>query len=212
MIGRQRLHSWLESFGVYRDHRVLAMLFLGFSAGLPILLVFGTLSAWLNNEAVDKTTIGFVSWVALAYGLKFTWSPLVDRLSLPLLTPWLGKRRSWMLLAQAGVITGLIAMSMSDPKTDLAVVVAFAVLTAFSSATQDITIDAWRIEAIEDEYQGAMASIRQASMVMSCVAEENAVNTANATTTARSVFGSLNDMAMRPVMTPACANNIQLRL
>ena len=137
------------------------MLFLGFSAGLPILLVFGTLSAWLNSEGVDKTTIGFVSWVALAYGLKFIWSPLVDRLPLPLLTRYLGQRRSWMLLAQIGVITGLSLLSFSDPITNLTLVIVFAVLTAFSSATQDITIDAWRIEAIEDEFQGAMAGTYQ---------------------------------------------------
>ena len=137
------------------------MLFLGFSAGLPILLVFGTLSAWLNSEGVDKTTIGFVSWVALAYGLAFIWSPMVDRLPLPVLTRLLGQRRSWMLLAQIGVITGLVSLSLFDPKTSLTTIVAFAVLTAFSSATQDITIDAWRIEAIEDEYQGAMAGTYQ---------------------------------------------------
>jgi PAT family beta-lactamase induction signal transducer AmpG len=99
--------------------------------------------------------------VALAYGLKFVWSPLVDRLPLPFLTSLLGQRRSWMLLAQAGVITGLVMMSVSDPRTDLAIVVVFAVLTAFSSATQDISIDAWRIEAIDDEYQGAMAGTYQ---------------------------------------------------
>jgi PAT family beta-lactamase induction signal transducer AmpG len=154
-------HNWKTSFQIYKNPKVLAMLFLGFSAGLPILLVFGTLSAWLNSEGIDKTTIGFVSWVALAYGLKFVWSPLVDRLPLPLLTRMLGQRRSWMLLAQIGVITGLLALSMYDPKTSLASIVAFAVLTAFSSATQDITIDAWRIEAIEDEYQGAMAGTYQ---------------------------------------------------
>lgn len=155
------LHDWKASFQIYKNPKVLAMLFLGFSAGLPILLVFGTLSAWLNSEGVDKTTIGFVSWVALAYGLKFLWSPLVDRMPLPLLTRALGQRRSWMLLAQVGVITGLAALSMFDPKISLASIVAFAVLTAFSSATQDITIDAWRIEAIDDEYQGAMAGTYQ---------------------------------------------------
>ena len=137
------------------------MLFLGFSAGLPILLVFGTLSAWLNSEGIDKTTIGFVSWVALAYGLKFLWSPLVDRMPIPLLTQLLGQRRSWMLLAQLGVITGLVSLSLFDPRTSLTSIVGFAVLTAFSSATQDITIDAWRIEAIDDEYQGAMAGTYQ---------------------------------------------------
>jgi PAT family beta-lactamase induction signal transducer AmpG len=155
------IHNWKASFQVYKNPKVLAMLFLGFSAGLPILLVFGTLSAWLNSEGVDKTTIGFVSWVALAYGLKFVWSPLVDRLPLPVLTRLLGQRRSWMLLAQIGVITGLVSLSLFDPKTSLTTIVAFAVLTAFSSATQDITIDAWRIEAIEDEYQGAMAGTYQ---------------------------------------------------
>jgi len=151
------MRSWLASFSVYKKPRVLAMLFLGFSAGLPILLVFGTLSAWLNSEGVDKTTIGFVSWVALAYGLKFIWSPLVDRMKIPLLTNLLGQRRSWMLAAQFGVIGGLILMSISDPVNKLEWVVAYAVLTAFSSATQDITIDAWRIEAVEDDMQGAMA-------------------------------------------------------
>lgn len=137
------------------------MLFLGFSAGLPILLVFGTLSAWLRVEGVDRTTIGFVSWVALAYGLKFLWSPLVDRMPLPFLTSMFGKRRSWMLLAQAGVIFGLLNMATSDPLNDLQMVVIFALVTAFASATQDITIDAWRIEALADEYQGAMAGTYQ---------------------------------------------------
>lgn len=155
------MKSWREAFRVYQDPQVLAMLFLGFAAGLPILLVFGTLSAWLNSEGIDKTTIGFVSWVALAYGLKFIWSPLVDRLRLPLLTGWLGQRRSWMLLAQVGIIFGLLLMSQSDPQQGLSWLVAFAVLTAFSSATQDITIDAWRIEAVEEEKQGAMAATYQ---------------------------------------------------
>jgi len=160
MINAQ-LNDWRSSFQVYKKPKVLAMLFLGFSAGLPILLVFGTLSAWLNSEAVDKTTIGFVSWVALAYGLKFVWSPLVDRMPLPLLTTTLGQRRGWMLLSQVGVITGLVALSSFDPRTSLSSIVAFAVLTAFSSATQDITIDAWRIESLGDEYQGAMAGTYQ---------------------------------------------------
>ena len=154
-------NSWRDAFYTYTRPRVISMLFLGFSAGLPILLVFGTLSAWLRVEGVDKTTIGFVSWVALAYGLKFAWAPLVDRLRLPLLTAALGQRRSWMLLAQAGVIVGLLSMASYDPTASLSTVVLFAVVTAFSSATQDITIDAWRIEAIEEEYQGSMAGTYQ---------------------------------------------------
>lgn len=154
-------HNWAESFLVYKNPKVIAMLFLGFSAGLPLLLVFGTLSAWLRVEGVDKTTIGFVSWVALAYGLKFLWSPLVDRLPIPILTRVLGQRRSWMVLAQLGVIYGLIKMAGSDPVLQLQTLVLFAVITAFSSATQDISIDAWRIEAIGDNYQGAMSGTYQ---------------------------------------------------
>jgi PAT family beta-lactamase induction signal transducer AmpG len=157
----ERQPDWIESFLVYRNPKVLAMLFLGFSAGLPLLLVFGTLSAWLRVEGVDKTTIGFVSWVALAYGFKFVWSPLVDRLPLPVLTRVLGQRRSWMLLSQLGVIAGLLSMAFGDPLVQLNMVVLFAVVTAFSSATQDICIDAWRIEAIDDQYQGAMAGTYQ---------------------------------------------------
>jgi PAT family beta-lactamase induction signal transducer AmpG len=140
---------------------VLAMLFLGFSAGLPLLLVFGTLSAWLARSGIDKTTIGFVSWVALLYGLKVLWSPLVDRFRIPLMYGLLGQRRSWMLLAQCGVAGGLLLMSASDPLTDLQLLVYAALLVAFASATQDISIDAWRIEAMPTETQGAMAGTYQ---------------------------------------------------
>lgn len=137
------------------------MLFLGFSAGLPLLLVFGTLSAWLARSGIDKSTIGFISWVALLYGLKFTWSPFVDRLKLPILNLLLGQRRSWMLLAQLGVISGLLVMSFSNPNTQLSMLVYAAILVAFASATQDIAIDAWRIEAMPVESQGAMSGTYQ---------------------------------------------------
>ena len=153
--------SWKEAVVVYRQPRVLAMLFLGFSAGLPLLLVFGTLSAWLARAGIDKSTIGHVSWVALLYGLKFIWSPLVDRLRLPVIGSIFGQRRSWMLLAQTGIICGLLAMASSNPLTHLELLVYAALLVAFSSATQDISIDAWRIEAMPTEDQGAMAATYQ---------------------------------------------------
>ncbi len=137
------------------------MLFLGFSAGLPLLLVFGTLSAWLRDVGIDRSTIGYVSWVALLYGLKFMWSPLVDRLPIPGLTRALGRRRGWMLLAQFGVIGGLLLMANSSPHTQLTTLVLAALLVAFSSATQDISIDAWRIEAAPVDWQGAMAATYQ---------------------------------------------------
>ncbi|MFC1588659.1 MFS transporter [Pseudomonadota bacterium] len=153
--------SWKDAVSVYLQPRVLAMLFLGFSAGLPLLLVFGTLSGWLARVGIDKSTIGHISWVALLYGLKFIWSPLVDRAQLPLLQPLLGQRRSWMLVAQIGIISGLLMMASSDPLSQLNLLVYAAILVAFASATQDIAIDAWRIEAMPTEFQGAMSGTYQ---------------------------------------------------
>ncbi len=150
--------SWLQSLAVYKQSRPRIMLFLGFSSGLPILLVFGTLSIWLREAGVDRSTIGFVSWVALAYGFKWVWSPLVDRLSLPFLSSHLGRRRGWMLLSQLSVILGLLIMASTDPANGLGLMVSLAVWVAFSSATQDIVIDAYRIESGNPELQGAMAA------------------------------------------------------
>ncbi len=161
MTSEQKNISWLQALNVYRQPKVIAMLFLGFSAGLPLLLVFGTLSFWLRKEGVDRTTIGYISWVAILYGLKFFWAPLVDRLPIPIITGWLGKRRSWMLVAQSGVILGLLVMANSSPINELSILVLAALLVAFSSATQDISIDAWRIEAVPEKQQGAMAGTYQ---------------------------------------------------
>ncbi len=140
---------------------MLVMLALGFAAGLPNLLIFDTLSAWLRQVDVPLRTIGFFSLATLAYSLKFLWAPLVDRTAIPLLTPLLGHRRAWMLTAQAVIILGLWLVSGSDPAAHLWVVAAFAVLVAFASATQDVVIDAWRIEAAGEERQGAMAAMYQ---------------------------------------------------
>ncbi len=122
------------------------MLLLGFSAGLPLLLVLGTLSFWLREAGVDRTTIGYLSWVGLAYAFKWVWAPLVDRLPIPLVTGWLGRRRSWLLLAQAMVVAGLVGMAFNDPRQDLMPLVWCALLVAFGSATQDIALDACRLE------------------------------------------------------------------
>ncbi len=137
------------------------MLFLGFSAGLPLLLVFGTLSFWLREAGIDRTTIGFVSWVALAYAFKWAWAPLVDRLPLPWLTVRLGRRRSWLLASQLAVAAGLIGMAITDPALRLQSVVIFALITAFASATQDIALDAYRIESAPVEKQAALAAAYQ---------------------------------------------------
>ncbi len=137
------------------------MLFLGFSAGLPLLLVFGTLSFWLREAGIDRTTIGFVSWVALAYAFKWAWAPLVDRLPLPWLTARLGRRRSWLLASQLAVAAGLVGMALTDPALNLRWLVGFALLTAFASATQDIALDAYRIESAAVEKQAALAAAYQ---------------------------------------------------
>jgi len=150
--------SWRETFRVYRNPRVLAMLFLGFSAGLPFLLVFSTLSAWLTDSGISRSAIGFFSWVGITYSIKVFWAPVVDRLALPVLTRRLGRRRSWMLVAQLGIAAGLVGMAFIDPRTELWPVAALALVVAFSSATQDISIDAYRIEAVAPEIQGPMAS------------------------------------------------------
>lgn len=153
--------DWRDSLRIYAQPRVLGMLFLGFSAGLPFLLVFSTLSAWLAQAGISRTTIGYFSWVGLTYSLKFFWSPVVDRVRLPLLTQLLGRRRSWMLLAQCGIAAGLAGMALNDPAQHLMPIVAFAVLVAFSSATQDIALDAYRIEAAPLDLQGGMAAAYQ---------------------------------------------------
>lgn len=150
--------SWAEALRVYGQPRVLGMIFLGFSAGLPFLLVFSTLSAWLHDEGTSRTLIGFFSWIGITYSIKVFWAPVIDRLPLPGLTRLLGKRRSWMLLAQIGIAAGLLGMALTDVQADLTGLVGFALLVAFCSATQDITVDAYRIEAVEKELQAAMAA------------------------------------------------------
>jgi len=150
--------SWRSAFSIYVQPQVRGMIFLGFSAGLPFLLVFSTLSAWLRDEGVERSVIGFFSWVGVTYSIKVFWAPVIDRLPLPFLTKFLGKRRSWMLLAQLGIIIGLIGMGCSDSHSQLQQIALFAVWVAFCSATQDVVIDAYRIESVEPEYQGAMAA------------------------------------------------------
>ena len=149
--------SWREAIQIYSHARVIAMFFLGFSAGLPFLLVFSTLSAWLADLDVTRTAIGFFGWIGLTYSIKVLWAPVVDRLVLP----WgkrLGQRRSWILLGQCGIALGLAGMAVTDPVQNLPAVALLAFLVAFSSATQDVAVDAYRIEAVITEYQGAMSA------------------------------------------------------
>ena len=152
---------WRDALKVYLEPATLRMLALGFSAGLPLLLVLGTLSFRLREAGIDRTTIGYLSWVGLAYGFKWVWAPLVDRLPLPPLTTLLGRRRGWLLLAQALVIAGLVGMAMNDPRLGLQPLIWCALLVAFGSATQDIALDAFRIESAETRKQAALAAAYQ---------------------------------------------------
>ena len=153
--------DWRASLRIYLSPPSLRMLALGFAAGLPLLLVLGTLSFRLREAGIDRSTIGYFSWVGLAYGFKWVWAPLVDRVPLPGLTRWLGRRRAWLLLAQAGVMAGLIGLAAADPRVSLGPMVGWALAVAFASATQDIALDAFRIESAPVDEQPALAASYQ---------------------------------------------------
>lgn len=153
--------SWLATFKVYLEPQALRMLVLGFSAGLPPLLVLGTLGFWLREAGIDLKTIGFMSWIGTTYGFKWVWAPLVDRMPIPVLTRLLGRRRSWLLVAQVAIVAALAAMASTDPKLALTPVVWCAVAVAFASATQDIALDAFRIESADVQHQAALAATYQ---------------------------------------------------
>jgi PAT family beta-lactamase induction signal transducer AmpG len=150
--------AWPTAIKVYFEFRVFLILLLGFSSGLPLLLVYGTLSAWLHDEGVSLTVIGWFSIASSAYALKFLWAPLVDRFPLPGLTRWIGQRRSWLLLSQGCVMLAILALGGSDPKDALAWTALWAVVLAFASATQDIVVDAYRIEILDEAQMGAGAA------------------------------------------------------
>jgi PAT family beta-lactamase induction signal transducer AmpG len=146
--------GWRNSLAVYTDRRVLLVLLLGFSSGLPLLLTFSTLSAWLATAGVRRAAIGAFALVGTPYALKFVWSPLIDRLPPPL--P-LGRRRGWGVTIQIALIAAILGLGLSDPKHHLARMAALALVVAFLSATQDIVIDAWRVEVLTLDLQGAAA-------------------------------------------------------
>lgn len=153
--------TWREVWRSYLEPASLRMFALGFSAGLPLLLVLGTLSFRLREAGIDRATIGYLSWVGLAYAFKWCWAPLVDRLPIPLLTQALGRRRSWLLVSQLTIVGGLVGMALADPRQTLGPVVWCALLVAVASATQDIALDAFRIESADTRHQGVLAATYQ---------------------------------------------------
>ncbi len=151
--------SWLETIRAFKNPKVVTMLFFGISAGLPILLIFSSLSLWLREAGIEKSAVTYFSWAALGYSFKFIWAPLVDKLPLPLLTQKFGRRRAWLLLSQAMIISAISLMAFINPAEDALTMMAWAaVFLGFSSATQDVVIDAYRIESAESDLQALMSS------------------------------------------------------
>ncbi|HXM00915.1 MAG TPA: hypothetical protein VN932_13380 [Rhizomicrobium sp.] len=156
----------------YLHPRALVMLVLGFSSGLPFLLVGNTFGYWLRDEGSTLSAISFLSWVGIAYSLKFLWAPLIDRSNAPLLG-WLGRRRGWMALSQIFVAAALIAMAVVGTKFGLVLLGALALVAAFSSSTQDIVIDAWRIESAQSgEELGLLSSAYQLGYRVALIATD----------------------------------------
>ncbi|WP_201586734.1 AmpG family muropeptide MFS transporter [Psychrobacter sp. HII-4] len=153
--------SWGEATKAYLDSRVIVMLFLGFSAGIPILLIFSSLSLWLREAGIDRSVVTMFSWAALGYSFKFIWAPLIDALPVPFLTKWLGRRRSWMVVSQLLIVLAIFLMATVNPVSEdvLIYMAGAAVLLGFSSATQDIVIDAYRIELAPPSMQSILSSI-----------------------------------------------------
>ncbi len=149
--------GWLQAAAVYRDRRMLVILFMGFSSGLPFGLLGDPMSAWLREEGISLTTIGLFSLLSVPYSLKFCWAPLIDRLPIPILTGLLGKRRSWAIVTQIALILVVVGLGTTDPAADLGLTALFALMVAFWSASQDIVIDAYRIEILEEQEYGAGA-------------------------------------------------------
>jgi PAT family beta-lactamase induction signal transducer AmpG len=153
--------SWFRSLGVYRDPRILAILLMGFASGLPLALTGATLSIWLKQSGITLTAIGLFAQAGLAYNLKFLWAPAMDRVRLPVLTKRFGRRRSWALFIQCLLALAILELGASDPSAGLGRVALLAVVVAFLSASQDIVIDAYRVELLAKDEQGAGAAATQ---------------------------------------------------
>lgn len=153
--------SNIEGWRRFLQKPVLVIFFLGFSGGLPFPLVYATLTAWLADAEIQRSTISTFAWLGFAYSFKFLWSPLVDTLSLPFLSKWLGRRRAWLFVSQIALCASLFTLASLDPASEMGLFALIAVSVAFLSATQDIVIDAYRIESAEQELQGVLAASYQ---------------------------------------------------
>ncbi|MFC1824310.1 AmpG family muropeptide MFS transporter [Thermodesulfobacteriota bacterium] len=157
-----RAHNLISSFSIYWERRLIIIFLMGFASGLPFLLTAATLSIWLTEAGISLTAIGLFALVGTPYNLKFLWAPLIDRVPLPLLSRLLGRRRGWMVLIQMGLMASIMALGLSDPRSAPGITALLALAVAFFSASQDIVIDAYRIEILDDDQQGAGAAMTQA--------------------------------------------------
>jgi PAT family beta-lactamase induction signal transducer AmpG len=162
MANADKTRDWFDAIEVYLNRRIVFVLLMGVASGLPLLLTLSTLSYWLSKVGVDKTTIGLFALVGIPYSFKFVWAPIIDQVRLPVLATLLGRRRSWLLLIQAFLAGAIVIMGLTDPTVAPLTVAAAAVAVAFFSASQDIVIDAYRIDILREEEQGAGAAVTQA--------------------------------------------------
>jgi PAT family beta-lactamase induction signal transducer AmpG len=152
----------LEEVSIYWERRLIIVFLMGFASGLPFLLSAATLSIWLTESGVSLTAIGLFALVGTPYNLKFLWAPIIDRLPLPVLSKLLGRRRAWMVMIQVGLMVSIIALGLTEPRSAPGMTALFALAVAFFSASQDIVIDAYRIEILDEDQQGAGAAMTQA--------------------------------------------------
>ena len=152
------MKTWRESVSVYANARVLAFLFLGFSSGLPFGVVAEPLTAWLAESGVTKTAIGLFALVSLPYSLKFVWAPLMDHLPLPVMTKRFGRRRGWALVTQVALLGAVLGLGFTSPAENLWLTASFALVVTFASASQDIVIDAYRVEVLDENQLAAGAA------------------------------------------------------
>ena len=154
-----KLYNWKNSLLIYLDVRVIRLLILGFSSGLPILLIFSTLSLWLKSAGIDRSTITLFSWAGLAYSFKFLWAPVIDKLPIIFLSDKFGHRKSWLIFSQSMLMILLMSIGFIDPKYNLLIMAIIILSVGFCSATQDAIIDSYRIESAPPELQSAMSGI-----------------------------------------------------
>ncbi|MCX7307470.1 MAG: MFS transporter [Afipia sp.] len=168
--------SWRDAMAVYLQPRVLIVLLLGFSSGLPLALSGSTLQVWAAESGVNLKTIGLFAIIGTPYTLKFLWAPLVDALDVPVLSRWLGRRRGWLIFSQLLMIGAIVLLSLCDPKTGPVLLIGAALLVATASATQDIVIDAFRVESLSESEQAAgMASYVAAYRVANLISTAGAL-------------------------------------